>query len=451
MYQSFIVELLQNIAILLAFSMIYENFWIKNEESKSLAAKILTGLIIGVIGIIVMFGRWTLMPGIVFDTRSVLLSITGLFFGGIPTIIAMAMTAGLRIFMGGNGIFMGVSVIVSSGLIGLCWRWFRPGWKEKNYALELLFMGLIVHLVMLSLTVLLPKDTIISTIKVIAFPLLVLYSPATMLLGILMLGQWKNYQTLRMKEKLQEAEKILIGELVIAKEKAEESDRLKTAFLANLSHEIRTPMNAILGFTDLLKESDLSAKKREHYSNIIQKSGQHLIFIIDDIIEISKIETNQVKSHFSKVDLHHLLNEVKQLVSVNLSKDKEIEIRLAFPSGNENHILHTDEVKLKQILINLINNAIKFTEKGWVEFGYEYDGKFSFYVSDTGIGIDKAHHEIIFDRFRQVESDTSIIKGGSGLGLAIAKGYVEMLGGSISIESEYGKGSVFRFSIPSKS
>jgi signal transduction histidine kinase len=353
--------------------------------------------------------------------------------------------------MGGNGVFMGLSVIFASGLIGLFWRWFRPRWKEKYYALELLVMGLTVHLAMLALTVLLPKDSIISTMKVIAFPLLFLYSPATMLLGILMLGQWKNYQTLKMKDKLQEAEMRLNKELVIAKEKAEESDRLKSSFLANLSHEIRTPMNAILGFTDLLKESDLSAEKREHYGNIIRKGGQHLISIIDDIIEISKIETNQVKPHFSKVDLHRLLNEVKQLVSVNLPKDKEIEIRLAIPSGNEKQILQTDEVKLKQILINLINNAIKFTEKGWVEFGYEYDSQIIFYVSDTGIGIDKEHHEIIFDRFRQVESDTSILKGGSGLGLAITKGYVEMLGGSISLESEYGKGSVFRFTIPVKS
>ena len=448
MQGSIFIALLQNIAVLLAFSMVYENFWIKNEDSKSLLAKGLTGLIIGGIGILLIYTRWIYIPGIGFDTRSVLLSVTGLFFGGIPTMIAIAITAGMRIYIGGGGVLMGVAVIVSSGLIGLLWRYLRPQWKEKNYALELLAMGFLVHVAMLSSTLLLPSENFLPTVKVIAIPLLFLYSPATMLLGVLMLGQWNNYQNRKAKEELREAEHRLNKELVLAKEKAEESDRLKSSFLANLSHEIRTPMNAILGFTDLLIDPNLSMERRERYNTIIQNSGNHLISIIDDIIEISKIETNQVKPHISKVNIPNLLKEVYQLMYVNAQKNPNVEFRLPVIPENAVQYFQTDELKLKQILINLVGNAIKFTETGYVEFGYEVGAQLTFFIRDTGCGINPAHHDIIFERFRQVGGDISIIKGGSGLGLAIVKAYVEMLGGKITVESEPEKGSLFKFTLP---
>jgi PAS domain S-box-containing protein len=208
MKESIIIGLLQNTAILLAFAMLYQNIWIKNEEAaKSFSAKIIAGLVISGIGVILMFTPWTLVPGIVFDTRSVLLSVSGLFFGPIPTVIAMLATGALRIYMGGDGIWMGLAVILFSGTIGLLWRKFRPNWKSNNYYMELLAMGFLVHIVMSACTIFLPTDKMLPTLKVIAIPLIFIYSPVTMLLGILMVKQYKNWQNELAQIKLKEFER----------------------------------------------------------------------------------------------------------------------------------------------------------------------------------------------------------------------------------------------------
>lgn len=448
MHKHFVIELLQNIAILLAFSMIYENFWIKNENSRNFSTKLFTGIIIGAVGVVIIYTRWTLVPGIVFDTRSVMLSISGLFFGPIPTIIAIIITSFYRIVIGGDGLMMGLAVIISSGTIGCLWRWLRPEWKEKNYIRELLAMGIVVHISMLAATLLLPEEIRISTIKAIALPLIFLYIPATVLLGMLMLGQWNNFQNRKAREILRVATESLNKELIIAKEKAEESDRLKSAFLANLSHEIRTPMNAILGFTELLKENDIPDEKRDYYGSIIQNSGRHLISIIDDIIEISKIETRQAQVHATRINIQLLLEEVYQLMNINMPKGKEIELILRLPAGGKDDYFISDAVKLKQIISNLINNAFKFTDKGFVEFGYELNNELTFFVRDTGHGIDKSNHNLIFERFRQIGTELTVNKGGSGLGLAIVKSYAELLGGKVLLESEPEKGSLFKVVFP---
>ncbi len=239
-------------------------------------------------------------------------------------------------------------------------------------------------------------------------------------------------------------------ELKIAKEKAEESDKLKSSFLANLSHEIRTPMNAILGFTDLLKKPEFTSDRRNSFISIIHKSGNYLLSIINDIIEISKIDSGQVSVTKTPVEINNFLEELHQSFSVTIPKDKDIQLIIRLPKERIKNAILTDEVKLRQILSNLINNAIKFTEQGSVTFGYEKvnENTLNFFVDDTGIGIDKKHHQIIFERFRQIEGDNAIKKGGSGLGLAISKAYVEMLGGNLSFTSIPNKGSIFKFGIP---
>ncbi len=239
-------------------------------------------------------------------------------------------------------------------------------------------------------------------------------------------------------------------ELKIAKEKAEESDRLKSSFLANLSHEIRTPMNAILGFTDLLKKPEFTPDRRENFISIIHKSGNYLLSIINDIVEISKIDAGQVSLGKTSVEINSLLEEMHQSMSITIPKDKNVRLEIQFPEKKFNKNILTDAIKLRQILINLINNALKFTEEGYVRFGYETieNNEIHFFVEDTGIGIDKKHHTIIFERFRQIEGDTAIKKGGSGLGLAISRAYAEMLGGKLSFTSEPQKGSIFKFYIP---
>jgi len=240
-------------------------------------------------------------------------------------------------------------------------------------------------------------------------------------------------------------------ELIKAKIKAEEGDRLKASFLANLSHEIRTPMNAINGFTDLLINTKLDENEKLEYLKVIDKSGRNLVSIIDDLIEMSKIDSNQIKPNYTTLDLESCISELFETIRITIPKTKNIDFKLIETKNPVAYNIITDEVKLKQVLVNLVNNAIKFTEEGHVAFGYEVDDeneKIVFKIKDTGLGIDEDNHKHIFDRFKRVESDVSIKVGGLGLGLAISKAYVEMMGGTITLESKVEKGSVFSFSIP---
>ena len=242
-------------------------------------------------------------------------------------------------------------------------------------------------------------------------------------------------------------------ELVKAKLNAEEGDRLKSSFLANLSHEIRTPMNAINGFTDLLLNTQLSEAEKLQYLKIIDKSGKNLVSIIDDLIEMSKIDSNQITPNYTNVNLESCINEIFSTINITIPKSKKIDFYIIENPNPLAFNIITDEVKLKQVIVNLVTNAIKFTDTGHVAFGYKIDkkrNKIVFTIKDTGLGIDEHHHKHIFDRFKRVDSDTSIKAGGLGLGLAISKAYVEMMGGIISLESKVEKGSVFSFSIPLK-
>ncbi|MFO7673524.1 MAG: ATP-binding protein [Lutibacter sp.] len=207
MKESILIGLLQNAALLIAFSMLYQNFWIKHEAPKSISEKIIAGLVLSSIGIILMSTPWMMVPGISFDMRSVLLSVSGLFFGPIPTIIAILATGFVRLSIGGAGLWMGLAVILFSGSIGLLWRKFRPNWKSNNYYIELLAMGLVVHITMSALTILLPRDMMFPTLKVIAIPLIFIYAPVTMLLGILMVKQYKNRENELAQLKLKEYER----------------------------------------------------------------------------------------------------------------------------------------------------------------------------------------------------------------------------------------------------
>lgn len=236
--------------------------------------------------------------------------------------------------------------------------------------------------------------------------------------------------------------------LLVSKEVAESANRMKSAFLANMSHEIRTPMNAILGFSDLLINNQQSKNELDFYLNIINTSTRQLLNVINDIIDISIIESGQLKIFNRKTKLNALLTNLYHL---HLIKANEKALNFAFSKGLEDdkaNIL-TDDQRLTQILNNLIGNAIKYTEKGEVEFGYEIkDGFIEFYVKDTGIGIPYDHHEVIFERFRQVEENRKNSAGGNGLGLAICKSLVDLMGGKIWVRSVQNEGSIFFFTIP---
>lgn len=237
-------------------------------------------------------------------------------------------------------------------------------------------------------------------------------------------------------------------ELFIAKEKAEESDRLKSAFLANMSHEIRTPMNAILGFSDLLQSRELSDDQRYMFLNQINAGGKQLLNIVTDIIDISKIDANQLILNLGPCQLNDLIDEVYNQFSV-LVVNERVTLKKNVGLDNQRSLIQTDPNRLMQIFTNLLENARKFTQEGIIEFGYtQNDSTLEFFVKDSGIGIDPSHHKLIFERFGQVKNDYLKVGSGTGLGLAIVKGMVELLNGDIWVESELNKGSEFHFTIP---
>src|ERR1035437_4466445 len=251
-----------------------------------------------------------------------------------------------------------------------------------------------------------------------------------------------------MNNQLEELVAIRTKELLLAKEKAEESDKLKTAFLANMSHEIRTPMNGILGFSQLLKEPDLSVQEKSKYIDTIDHSTHQLLNIITDILNISKIEAGEETTQLLFFNLSELLDEIQSFFQP-LAKQKNLKLSLVNNISPGIINIKSDPVKLRQILDNLIGNAIKFTPKGKVEIAVtSKKDKLIFSIKDTGIGIDSSMHKLIFDRFRQVELTHSRKYGGTGLGLSLAKSYIEMLAGTIHLDSSLGKGSVFSFEVP---
>ncbi len=238
------------------------------------------------------------------------------------------------------------------------------------------------------------------------------------------------------------------AELTEAMEKSKESDRLKTAFLANLSHEIRTPMNGIVGFSELVLSPESTDEEKREYNRIIASSCKQLLGVVNDIMDISKIESGVIEIHKREIDLNALLKQLYSLHSLTArNQHVALEMIPGFEDGYARII--TDEVKLQQILNNLVGNALKFTSKGFVKFGYVQKGKMiEFYVIDSGTGIPEEKHKDIFERFIQADSGLARKKGGTGLGLSIARAYVEKLGGRIWVQSQKGKGAEFYFTIP---
>jgi len=237
-----------------------------------------------------------------------------------------------------------------------------------------------------------------------------------------------------------------------AKDKAEESDRLKSAFLANMSHEIRTPMNGIIGFADLLKEPNLTGDQQSKYIGIIEKGGARMLNIINDIISISKIESGQMDVNIQETNINEQIEYIYTFFKPEIEA-KGMQFSFKNSLFSKEAILKTDRDKVYAILTNLVKNAVKYSEKGSIEFGYILKKdtepvEVEFYVKDTGIGIPNDRQEAIFERFIQADIEDKNAYQGAGLGLAISKAYIEMMKGKIWVESEFGKGSTFYFTIP---
>ncbi len=252
---------------------------------------------------------------------------------------------------------------------------------------------------------------------------------------------------LRSMNQLLEQQKTVLAK---AKLRAEESDRLKSNFLANMSHEIRTPMNAIIGFSELILESQaLEGTDTEPYLNTIIKQGNHLLQLINDIVDLSKIEANQLTVSRKQVNVNEIIDDLFDAFLMKRFDKEQIQIKTQKTLSDEDSWIVTDEFRLKQIFNNLLSNALKFTREGTIAFGYKHDseGKIMFFVKDTGIGIPKNKHAQVFERFHRLHDGHTSNYEGTGLGLSISKSLVQMLGGHISIVSEEHKGAQFEFTV----
>jgi len=251
------------------------------------------------------------------------------------------------------------------------------------------------------------------------------------------------FRTNRLKDMLMnslEQQKIVESELRVAKEKAEESDHLKSAFLANMSHEIRTPLNAIVGFSGLLATAE-NYEERDEYINIINNNNELLLQLINDILDLSKIEANTLEFVYSDIDINQLLCDIEQTSRLKAADG----VQVSFVEKLPHCIIRTDKNRLSQVVTNFINNAIKFTKEGSIYFGYKHKGNnLYFYVSDTGCGINKDIKDSVFQRFVKLDSFAQ----GTGLGLSICQMIVHKLGGEIGVDSELGQGSTFWFTLP---
>ncbi|WP_320111696.1 response regulator [Draconibacterium orientale] len=565
MEKSFVVELIQNVAFLLVFTFFYGKQWIENIRSERILPKVLIGVVVGVIGMFFMYNRWMYQPGHSLDLRTVLLSISGLYLGAIPTIVAMLLMGIYRVIIGGDLMILGLLLIASSGLLGIGWRYFLHK-KNKPFSLSSLYiLGLVTHAVMLLWLVLLPKEDFLIFLQRLVVPVMVIYPLITLILGLLMNRQRVNWENEKAKDRFIESEqrfvrimqninmfffsldlkgnfvscnnyllkttgyseeeligksaldifvpddekqkakgiipdllqqkkdlyyhegKILskdnkvlhvtshillakdkrgkikgvsilgeniteknaiITKLKEAKEKAEESNRLKSVFLQNISHEIRTPMNAIIGFMSLLKDSPVDEETRIQFYDIINKSGERLLDTVNDLIDISQIETQQIKVNKTAINISELLATL-QNTGTPLAAQNNNTVTCTSKYLRTKTILHTDKNLLTGILTNLLSNAMKFTSNGTIEIGSTDKGNdIVFFVKDTGTGIPENRLEAIFDRFVQADLSLSRAHEGAGLGLSIAKAYAQLLGGDLWVESEVGKGSTFFFNLP---
>jgi len=245
--------------------------------------------------------------------------------------------------------------------------------------------------------------------------------------------------------------KKMISDLVNARKKAEESDRLKTTFLANMSHEIRTPMNAIVGFAEMLSDPDLTQSERVKFSRIVQTRSDDLMHIINDLLEISRIESGNITVVKSKFLINQVINDIEAVYRQRLQHSNSgvsLFVEKVLPDNQS--VIETDVHILKEVFFNLIDNALKYTPSGSIKFGYHAPegGKVTFFVKDTGIGISSENHALIFEHFRQADIENQQNYSGTGLGLAICKGALQFIDGSIGVDSELGKGSTFYFTLP---
>lgn len=575
------IDLLYNLAMLVALSVV-SGFVDTRWKRTTRMGVLIQGVVFGGSAAIGMLRPFVFAPGLIFDGRSVMISLGGLFFGPWTAAVACLMTIPLRMAQGGPGTTMGVLVILSSAAIGVGFHLRRKHRPGDVSASTLLLFGLAVHLAMLVMTLALPPDMILPVFKRIGWPVMLTYPLATVLIGKILSDQaaraqflvalqeseqrfraifnstfqftglmtpdgtlteanqtaldfagttldevvgrpfwetrWWRDNAARVRrlqdavaraaagefiryevelqgrattanidfslkpvrdrtgrvillipegrditerkqadEALREAHANLerrvierTSELASARDRAESADRVKSAFLATMSHELRTPLNCIIGFSRLLLLGRTGPLNEEQARQIglVGDSGERLLALINDVLDISKIEAGQIDIAEAAFDLPESIHKVVQTVTP-LAERKGLPLitRIA-PDVNG---ITSDRRRVEQVLLNLLSNAIKFTEEGQVTLtGESLPGALRISITDTGIGICRADLDKLFHPFRQLDNGLTRQHEGTGLGLVICKRLVERLGGTISVESEWGRGSTFQFTLPTQ-
>jgi signal transduction histidine kinase len=433
----FSLNLIFNLSLLVAISVV-SAIITDRFSRKAYSGPVLQGLLFGSAAVIGILFPVVLSPGVIFDGRSVVISLCSLFFGPVSGAIAAGMAIFTRVMVGGNGTMMGILVILSSGIIGVIfhYRWNKDFARIKYWKLYLI--GIMVHVVMVALMFTLPWEAAINALKHFSLPVIGLYPLATVVIGKILKDNFVRIQTNE--------------ELLQQKELAEQSSRLKDIFIANVSHEIRTPLNAILGFVSIIEDeaSDRFTDEERIYFKRIDQSGQRLTRTVDEILNYSRLLVKDLNLNITRINLPLL---IETLISDAKMAHPNARVPIFF-ENNLGPITHDlDEFCIRNSLGNILDNALKYTESGniTVRLFLDEKEKESISVKDTGIGMSESFLNRIFEPYTQEATGYSRRYEGVGLGLSIVKRLCDIMKAEISVTSSKGHGSCFTITLPSPS
>lgn len=422
------LNLIFNLSLLVAISVVSAIITDKTLK-KSFAGPVLQGLLFGGAAVIGILFPVVLSPGVIFDGRSVVLSLCGLFFGPLAGAIAAGMAMFTRILVGGDGTLMGILVILSAVCIGCLFHYRWGGFTNTKYW-KLYLIGILVHVVMIALMFTLPWESAINSLRHISLPVLGFYPVATVVMGKILKD---NFERIQIHE-----------ELLLQKEKAEQSNRLKDLFIANVSHEIRTPLNAIMGFSSIIEDeaSDRFTPEELIYFQRINQSGQRLARTIDEILNYSRLLVKDLNLKVVSIDLPLLTEAIIEECS---AAHPDHPAQIVFENSMGAFELDLDEFCIRNSISNLIDNALKYTESGtiYVKIYRDNPDRICLSVTDTGIGMSEEFLTKIFEPYSQEATGYTRRYEGVGLGLSIVKRLCKIMHAEITVESKKGIGSCF--------